>query len=159
MHKRHAKEILSNFIMIDTSACCRFIVISVYTTVVAVISTTAHNEATKDTSSERAFNLIDRPKHVNLIVRNAELQSVTRSQLATTKHCSYSILFAAFVTIMLVFIGARLWVMCGWRYHLGHSLHDILWKLVLVKRVRRRLILRYMVQMILEPKKKQKSAM
>ena len=146
MDKRHAKEIskLSNFILIDIRVL--FIVVSVYTTVAAVISTTAHNEATKDTTSERAFNLTDRPEHVDLIVRdvsnailwNCRQKSVTHSYYKAL----YSILFAAFVAIMLVFIGARLSVMCGWRYRLGHSLHDILWRLVLVKRVKQ-LILRY----------------
>ena len=146
LDKRHAKDIskLSNFILIDIRVL--FIVVSVYTTVAAVISTTAHNEATKDTTSERAFNITVQPEHADLIVRevsnailwNCRQKSVTHSYYKAL----YFILFASFIAIMVVFIGARLSVMCGWRYRLGANLQNILWRLVLVKRVKQ-LILRY----------------
>ena len=146
LDKRHAKDIskLSNFILIDIRVL--FIVVSVFTTVAAVISTTAHNEATSDANSERAFNVTALPEHADVIVRevsnailwNCRQKSVTSSYYKTL----YFILFASFIAIMVVFIGARLSVMCGWRYRLGANLQNILWRLVLVKRVKQ-LILRY----------------
>ena len=146
MDKRHAKEIskLSNFILIDIRVL--FIIVSVYTTVAAVISTTAHNEATKDSNSERPFNLTDRPEHENLIVRDVSNAILWNCRQKSVTHdyykALYTILNVTFVTIMLVFLGARLSVMCGWRYRLGQNLHNILWRLVLVKRVKQ-LVLRY----------------
>ena len=41
---------------------------------------------------------------------------------------------------MLIFIGARLSVMCGWRSRLSHNLHHILWRLVLIKRLKQLVI-------------------
>lgn len=146
MDKRHAKEIskLSNFILIDIRVL--FIVVSVYTTVAAVISTTAHNEATKDTTSDRTFNLTDRPEHTNVLVNDVSNAILWNCRQKSVTHnyyrALYYIMFAAFVAITLVFLGARLSVMCGWRYRLGQNLHNILWRLVLVKRVKQ-LVLRY----------------
>ena len=147
LDKRHAKDIskMTNFILIDIRVL--FLVVSVYTTVAAVISTTAHNEATKDTTgNERAFNVTAQPKHADLIVREVSNAILWNCRQMSVTHfyykALYSILFAAFAAIMVVFIGARLSVMCGWRYRLGANLQNILWRLVLVKRVKQ-LILRY----------------
>jgi len=144
--KRHAKEVsrLSNFLLIDIRVL--FIIVSVYTTVTAVISTAAQNEAIKDTTSERQFNVTNRPDYMNVPVKeisNAILwdcreKSVTRSYYKSL----YGLLFMSFGLIVLIFIGARLTVMCGWRSRLSHNLHSILWRLVLIKRLKQ-LILRY----------------
>ena len=139
--KRHAKEVsrLSNFLLIDIRVL--FIIVSVYTTVAAVISTTAHNETTKDTTSE-----MPRPEHTDVIVNevsNAILwdcreKSVTRRYYKSL----YGLLFMSFGLIVTIFIGARLSVMCGWRSKLSHNLHSILWRLVLIKRLKQ-LVLHY----------------
>ena len=144
--KRLTKEIsrLSNFLLIDIRVL--FIVVSVYTTVAAVISTAAHNEATKDSTSERTFNVTDRPEHMdvnvteisNAILWDCREKSVTRRYYRSL----YGLLFMSFGLIVLIFIGARLTVMCGWRSRLSRNLHNILWRLVLIKRLRQ-LVLRY----------------
>jgi len=144
--KRHAKEVsrLSNFLLIDIRVL--FIIVSVYTTVAAVISTAAHNETTKDTTSEMLFNVTDRPEHTDVIVNevsNAILwdcreKSVTRRYYKSL----YGLLFMSFGLIVTIFIGARLSVMCGWRSKLSHNLHSILWRLVLIKRLKQ-LVLHY----------------
>ena len=129
--RRHAKDAsrLFNFLLIDIRVL--FIIVSVYTTVASVISTTAHNEAIKDTTSERPFNVTNRPEHIDVIVQevsNAVLwdsreNSVTRSYYKSL----YGLLFTSFGLISTIFIGARLTVMCGWRPRLSHNLHHILW--------------------------------
>ena len=142
--RRHAKDAsrLLNFLLIDIRVL--FIIVSIYTTVASVISTTAHNEAIKDTTSERPFNVTNRPEHIDVIVQevsNAILwdcreNSVTRSYYKSL----YGLLFTSFGLIGTIFIGARLSVMCGWRSKLSHNLHHILWRLVLIKRLRQLVI-------------------
>ena len=155
--KRHAREIsrLSNFILIDIRAL--FIVISVYTTVAAVISTTAHNEATEDTTNDRRFNLTDKPEHTDVPVNeisNAILWDCREKSVTNQYYKAlYGILFTAFGIVVLMFIGARLTVMCGWRSRLSHNLHNILWRLVLIKRLKQ-LVLRYGTN---DPRTKKKS--
>ena len=146
MDKRHAKEItkLSNFILIDIRVI--FGVLSVYATVATIISTTAHNEATEDTINNRTFNLTDKPEHTNVpvkVVTSAVLWDCRQKSITHPYYKAlYLILLLSFAIILLAFIGARLSVLCGWRYRLGQSLHSILWRLVLVKRMRQ-LIQRY----------------
>jgi len=144
--KRHATEIsrLTNFIPIDIRAL--FIVISVYTTVARLIATTAHNEATDDANNDRLFNLTDKPEHTDVPVKeisNAVLWDCRDKSVTNNYYKAlYGMLFTAFGVVVLMFIGARLTVMCGWRSRLSENLYSILWRLVLIKRLKQ-LVLRY----------------
>ena len=138
--KRQFKEIsrLSDFCFIDIRIL--FIVVSVYSSVANIISTTAHNEATNDSLSDRPFNITTRPEHQNKVVRsvsNAVLWDCR--ELSVTNYyyqALYGMLVGAFFAIVLVFLVTRLTVMCGWRYRLSQGLHNILWQMAIVHRLR-----------------------
>ena len=110
----------------------------------SVISTTAHNEAMKDSTSERPFNVTNRPEHIDVIVQevsNAVLWDCRENSVTRRYYKSlYGLLFASFGLIGIIYIGARLSVMCGWRSRLSHNLHHILWRLVLIKRLKQLVI-------------------
>ena len=138
--KEKFKEIsrLSDFCFIDIRIL--FIVVSVYSSVASLIGTTASNEARNDSQSDRIFNITDRPEHQNQII-----QSVSNAVLWNCRDFSvtnyyyrglYGMLVGAFFAIVLVFLVTRLTVMCGWRYRLSQNLHNILWQMVIVQRLR-----------------------
>ena len=138
--KKRFKEIsrLSDFCLIDIRIL--FIVVSVYSSVLNIISTTANNEATNDSESNRLFNITSRPEHQNVVVKsvsNAVLWSCR--DLSVTNYyyqALYGMMMGAFFALVLVFLATRLTVMCGWRYRLGQSLHNILWQMVIVQRLK-----------------------
>ena len=138
--KRQFKEIsrLSDFCFIDIRIL--FIVVSVYSSVANIISTTANNEATNDSQSDRPFNITTRPEHQNKVIRsvsNAVLWNCR--ELSVTNYyyqALYGMLVGAFFAIVLVFLVTRLTVMCGWRYRLSQGLHNILWQMAIVQRLR-----------------------
>ena len=138
--KRKFREIsrLSDFCLVDIRIL--FIVVSVYSSVANIISTTAKNEATNDAESGRLFNITTRPEHqdkVILSISNAVLWNCR--ELSVTNYyyrTLYGMLVGAFFAIMLVFLATRLTVMCGWRYRLSQSLHNILWQMAIVQRLR-----------------------
>ena len=138
--KRRFKEVsrLSDFCFIDIRIL--FIVVSVYSSVANIISTTANNEATNDAESDRMFNITTRPEHQDKVIRsvsNAVLWNCR--ELSVTNYyyrALYGMLVGAFFAIVLVFLATRLTVMCGWRYRLSQSLHNILWQMAIVQRLR-----------------------
>ena len=138
--KRKFKEIsrLSDFCFIDIRIL--FIVLSVYSTVASIISTTAIDEATNDSQSDRLFNITTRPEHQDKVIRsvsNAVLWNCR--ELSVTNYyyqALYGMLVGAFFAIILVFLVTRLTVMCGWRYRLSQSLHNILWQMAIVQRLK-----------------------
>jgi len=138
--KRQFKEIsrLSDFCLIDIRIL--FIVISVYSTVSNIIATNANSEATNDSNSDRRFNITDRPEHQNVVIRsvsNAVLWNC-RDKSVTNYYYQglYGMLIGAFFAIILVFLITRLTVVCGWRYRLDQSLHNILWQMAIVQRLK-----------------------
>ena len=138
--KRRFKEIsrLSDFCLIDIRIL--FIVVSVYSSVANIISTTANNEATNDSQSDRLFNITSRPEHQNVVVRsvsNAVLWNCRDFSVTNYYYQAlYGMLIGAFFAIVLVFLAARLTVMCGWRYRLSQNLHNVLWQMVIVQRLK-----------------------
>ena len=138
--KRKFREIsrLSDFCLVDMRIL--FIVVSVYSSVANIISTTAKNEAASDAESDRMFNITTRPEHQDKMIRgvsNAVLWNCR--ELSVTNYyyrALYGMLLGAFFAIVLVFLATRLTVMCGWRYRLSQSLHNILWQMAIVQRLR-----------------------
>lgn len=138
--KRRFKEMsrLSDFCLIDIRIL--FIVVSVYSSVANIIATTANNEATNDSESDRPFNITSRPEHRNVVIRsvsNAVLWNCRDFSVTNYYYQAlYGMLIGAFFAIVLVFLAARLTVMCGWRYRLSQNLHNVLWQMVIVQRLK-----------------------
>ena len=138
--KREFKEIsrLSDFCFIDIRIL--FIVVSVYSSVANIISTTANNEATNDSESDRLFNITTRPEHQDKVIRSVSNAVLWNCRdLSVTNYyyrALYGMLVGAFFSIILVFLATRLTVMCGWRYRLSQSLHNILWQMAIIQRLR-----------------------
>ena len=138
--KRQFKEIsrLFDFCFIDIRIL--FIVVSVYSSVANIISTTANNEATNDSQSDRPFNITTRPEHQDKVIRSVSNAVLWNCRdLSVTNYyyrALYGMLVGAFFAIVLVFLATRLTVMCGWRYRLDQRLQDILWQMAIVQRLR-----------------------
>ena len=138
--KRRFKEVsrLSDFCLVDIRIL--FIVVSAYSSVANIITTTANNEATNDAESDRMFNITTRLEHQDKVI-----QSVSNAVLWNCRELSvtnyyyrtlYGMLVGAFFATVLVFLATRLTVMCGWRYRLSQNLHNILWQMAIVQRLR-----------------------
>lgn len=132
---------LANFILIDVRLI--FIIVSVYITISSAITTTANNEAANDTSGNRTFNVTARAEHKNLQVAhvsNSVLWNCREKSLTNQYYkVLYGLLFAAFVLILLVFIVTRLSVLCGNITQELTILKQALWRIQLIKDLRKRM--------------------
>ena len=139
--KKQELSRLANFMLIDIRLI--FIIVSVYITIGTAITTAANNEAANDTNGNRTFDVTSRSEHQNVLVSqvtNSVLWNCREKSLTKEYYRAlYGLLFSTFTLIMLVFIVTRSSVLCANLQQGADRLKKALWRIQLVKYLRKRI--------------------
>ena len=139
--KKQELSRLANFMLIDIRLI--FIIVSVYITIDATITTAANNEAANDTNGNGTFDLTSRSEHQNVLVSqvtNSVLWNCREKSLTKQYYRAlYGLLFSTFTLIMLVFIVTRSSVLFANLHQGADRLKKALWRIQLLKYLRKRI--------------------